>query len=62
MAKNEFKGFKQIDGTVSGFTTESLEDGYVYFVRTSSNGEEGFVYLNGKKYGEVPDIINCGTY
>lgn len=62
MAKTEFKGLKQIDGTASGFTTETLEKGYVYFVRTSNDGDEGYVFLNGKKYGEIPDEIDCGTY
>jgi len=62
MAEKIFKGFRQVNGTVPGFTTDDFEDGYIYFVRTDDEGEEGHLYFNGKKYGEVPDVIDCGTY
>lgn len=62
MTKQVFKGFKQVNGTVSGFTTDDFEDGYLYFVRTDEEKEDGYMYFNGKKYGQVPDIIDCGTY
>lgn len=61
MAKQVFKGFKIVDGTVSGFTTDNFENGYVYFVRTSDDKEDGYIYLNGKKYGQE-HVIDCGTY
>ena len=51
--KTAFKGFKQINGLASGFTESSLEQGYVYFVRTSTDKTEGYIYFNGKKYGNI---------
>ena len=62
MAEKIFKGFRQVDGTAEGFSTNDFEEGYIYFVRTSADKEEGYLSFNGKKYGEVPDIIDCGTY
>ena len=62
MAQKIFKGFRQVDGTLPEFTTDSFEDGYIYFVRTDANGDEGYMYFNGKKYGEDNKTIDCGTY
>lgn len=31
----------------------AFESGYLYFVRTNENKEEGYLYLNGKKYGNI---------
>ena len=62
MAKQVFKGFRQVDGTKSGFSTDNFENGYVYFVRTSSDGEDGYIWFNGKKYGEDDTRIDCGSY
>lgn len=48
MAKQIFKGFKQVAYSDS----LTYENGYLYLVRTAS-GEtaDGFLYFNGKKYG-----------
>lgn len=63
MAEKVFKGFRQVDGTAPNFTTDGFENGYIYFVRTSSaEDEEGYIMFNGKKYGEDKKIIDCGTY
>jgi hypothetical protein len=40
------KGLKQV---VEGNYTP--QDGYLYFVRTSDNKTDGYIYFNGKKYG-----------
>lgn len=62
MARKIFKGFMQVDGTASGFTTDNFEDGYIYFVRTTEDGDNGYMWFNGKKYGEDESRIDCGTY
>ena len=53
MAKTLFKGFKQVNGLAEGFTESSLEQGYVYLVRTNADKTEGYIYFNGKKYGNI---------
>ena len=55
-------GFKQIDGTASGFTESEFENGYLYFVRTNAEKTEGYLWLNGKRYGEMKKVIDCGTF
>lgn len=51
LTKN-FGGFKVINGTLSGFDLSGLTDKTViYFVRTSADKEDGYIYFNGKKYG-----------
>ena len=62
MAAKIFKGFRQVDGTDSNFSTNDFEYGYIYFVRTSEDGEDGYLWFNGKKYGEDETTIDCGTY
>ncbi len=62
MANKVFKGFRQVDGTAQNFSTDDFENGYVYFVRTDSNGDEGYIWFNGKKYGEDTRYIDCGEY
>ena len=62
MAEKIFKGFRQVDGTAQNFSTDDFENGYVYFVRTDSNGDEGYIWFNGKKYGEDTRYIDCGEY
>ena len=57
MAKQLFKGFKQVIFE-SGMT---FENGYIYFVRESEDKEQGYIYFNGKKYGNVK-TINAGEY
>lgn len=46
-------GFKFIDGSAEGFSVENI-DGYdkntLYFIRTDADGENGYLYINGKKY------------
>ena len=51
MANKNFKGFGVIDGTKPEFDLTKLENGYVYFIRTDSEGESGYIYFNKKKYG-----------
>ena len=55
-------GFKQVDGTASGFTESDFENNYLYFVRTNAEKTEGYLWLNGKRYGEMPKEIDCGTF
>lgn len=62
MASKLFKGFRQIDGSNTGFTTDDFENGYIYFVRTDDEGEQGYIYFNGKMYGNDEECIDCGTY
>ena len=62
MALKVFKGFKQVDGTADNFSAETFEAGYVYFVRTDASGETGYLYFNGKKYGDDDTYIDCGEY
>lgn len=50
-----FKGFKQIieeEGYV-------YEEGYIYFVRKNLNDDNGYLILNGKKYGRDKVDINA---
>ena len=47
-----FKGFKQVVEQ-SGLT---FENGYIYFVRTNDAKTEGYIYFNGKKYGNVSEL------
>lgn len=49
-----FKGFKQIVEPASGLT--SLDNGYIYLVRTNDAKTEGYIYFNGKKYGNVSEL------
>ena len=51
LTKN-FGGFQVINGSADGFNLSGLTDKTViYFVRTSANKEDGYIYFNGKKYG-----------
>ena len=54
MAKQLFKGFKQVLFE-SGMT---FENGYIYFVRESEDKENGFLYFNGKKYGTTKAVAD----
>ena len=56
MAKQLFKGFKQVIFE-SGMT---FENGYVYFVREDEDEtkENGFIYFNGKKYGTTKAVAD----
>ena len=47
-----FKGFKQVM-LQEGMT---LENGYLYLVRTNDTKTDGYLYLNGKKYGTAEDV------
>ena len=58
----ELRGFRQVDGTASGFTESAFENGIIYFVRTNEEKTEGYIYLNGKRYGEMPKVIDGGTF
>ena len=54
MAKQLFKGFKQVIFE-SGMT---FENGYIYFVREDETKENGFIYFNGKKYGTTKAVAD----
>ena len=54
MAKQLFKGFKQVIFE-SGLT---FENGYIYFVREGEDKENGFLYFNGKKYGTTKAVAD----
>ena len=58
---NVYRGIKQVDGTAKGFSSALFENGYLYLVRTSTNGKEGYIYLNGKKYGSFQLLDNIIT-
>lgn len=58
----DFKGFKQVNGLAEDFDENTLENGYVYFVRTSDNKDSGYIWLNGKKYGTLNKVIDCGDF
>lgn len=60
--KTTLKGIRQVNGLAEGFDKSTLEDGYLYLVRTSEDKELGYVYLNGKTYGTDTGHIDCGTY
>lgn len=61
-ANNKLSGVILVDGTKEGFTTDTLDKNKIYFVRTNSDGSNGYIYINGKKYGKQEYIINCGKY
>ena len=54
MAKQLFKGFKQVLFE-SGM---AFENGYIYFVREDEAKENGFIYFNGKKYGTTKAVAD----
>lgn len=56
---NEYKGIKQIDGTIDNFSDDVFENGYLYLVRTSQDKKHGYIYLNGKKYGNFQLYDGC---
>jgi predicted nucleic acid-binding Zn-ribbon protein len=47
-----FKGFKQVVEQ----SDLTFENGYIYFVRTNDAKTEGYIYFNGKKYGNVSEL------
>lgn len=59
---NEILGFMQVDGTAPDFSESNLQHGYVYFIRTNAKKTEGYMWLNGKRYGAMPKTIDCGTF
>ena len=56
MAEKIFKGFKQV--TEGSF---SAENGYIYFIRKSSNTgyTDGYLQFNGKKYGTAAEAAEA---
>lgn len=69
VTSRNFGGFELIDGTSPDFDIEDLDNlAKVYFVRTDADGEQGYIYFNGKKYGNgsggVVEItrFDCGEY
>jgi len=61
MGLENIKSIGFVNGTKPGFDYDDLEKDVLYFVRTSSDKENGLVYFNGKKYGNV-NLINAGEY
>ena len=57
-----FKGFRKVNGLADGFNVESLEEGYIYLVRTDELGENGYVYFNGRKYGSAEGTVKSAQY
>lgn len=58
----KLNSIEMVDGTKEGFDVESLNDyNKLYFVRTDENREDGFIVMNGKKYGTANNI-DCGEY
>ena len=57
-----FKGFRKVNGLAEGFNVESLEEGYIYLVRTDELGENGYVYFNGRKYGSADGTVKSAQY
>lgn len=63
--KLKLDGIYLVDGTKPDFNIDELDDREkMYFVRTDKNKENGYIYLNKKKYGNGESItkIDCGEY
>lgn len=58
----KLEGIVLVDGTKEDFTTDKLETNKIHFIRTSPNGDSGYLFINGKKYGTQEDEIDCGEY
>ena len=57
---NVFTGIELVNGTDPNFSLDNLTDkNKAYFIRTSSDGECGYIYFNNKCYGKS---IDCGEY
>ena len=56
MATDIIKSFVFKNGLAEGFQEKDLERGIVYFIRTSEDKAEGYVYFNGKRYGSVAEV------
>lgn len=56
MAEKIFKGFRQV--TEGGF---SAENGYIYFIRKTSNTgkTDGYLQFNGRKYGTADEVAEA---
>lgn len=50
MATQQFKGFKVVTSANTTF-----ENGFIYFVRTNAENGDGYLQLDGKKYGTGKD-------
>lgn len=51
-SENFLTSIELVDGTTEGFSLDSLTDNKkLYFVRSTPEGDNGFIYLNGKQYG-----------
>ena len=55
---NLLNGYQLIDGTSDGFNVADIE-GYslktIYFIRTNSENNDGYIHFNGKDYGTSND-------
>ena len=53
-------GFELVNGTDPDFSLDNLTDKKkLYFIRTDSEGDSGYIYFNNKCYGKS---IDCGEY
>ena len=56
---NLLNGYQLIDGTSDSFSIADIE-GYslktIYFVRTNSDNNDGYIHFNGKDYGTSKDM------
>lgn len=74
MATDIIKSFVFKNGLALDFDEKKLERGIVYFIRTSEDKAEGYVYFNNKRYGSVAEVrkeieavskklpLSAGTY
>lgn len=64
MANITLNGVQFLDGTSPNFTLNGLDKYTMYFIRTDEDGEEGYIYFNGKKYGKIETVsgVDCGEY
>lgn len=62
MSEMKLNGVEMVDGTSESFDLSKLNDiTKMYFIRTDKDGKEGYIYFNGKKYGELK-YLNAGEY
>lgn len=60
----ELNGVQLLNGLDPNFSLVGLDKHTIYFIRTEEDGENGYIYFNGKKYGVGEKItgIDCGEY
>lgn len=56
MATDIIKSFVFKNGLAADFNIDALDRGVVYFIRTSADKADGYIYFNGKKYGTAAEL------